>query len=66
MLVLGTLGIGAMWWLIKASMGDELFFVTFEITAFLSVPFHTAIMARWQSRAGQSVVMELATIVMLW
>jgi hypothetical protein len=66
LLVLGTLGIGAMWLLLKVSMGDELFFITFIITAVFSVPFHTAIMSRRQSRAGQSAVMELATIVMLW
>jgi len=66
LLVSGTFGIGAMWWLVKASLGDELFFITFEITAVFSVPFHTAIMARRQSRAGQSAAMELATIVMLW
>lgn len=66
LVVLGTLGIGAMWLLIKVSMGDELFFITFIITAVFSVPLHTAIMSRRQSRAGQSIVMELATIVMLW
>jgi hypothetical protein len=66
LLVLGTLGIGAMWLLIKVSMGDELFFITFIITAVFSVPFHTAIMGRRQSRAGQSIVMELSTIVMMW
>ena len=66
LLVLGTLGIGAMWLLLKVSMGDPLFFITFIVTAVFSVPFHTAIMSRRRSRAGQSVVMELATIVMLW
>ena len=66
MLVFGTLGLGAMWLLVKVSLGDELFFITFVITAVFSVPLHTAIMSRRQSRAGQSVVMELSTIVMLW
>ena len=65
LIVLGTLGIGAMWYLIKISLQDELFFITFAITAVFSVPFHTAIMSRRQSRAGQSIVMELSTIVML-
>lgn len=66
LLVLGTFGIGAMWYLIKISMSDELFFITFVLTAVFSVPFHTAIMSRRQSRAGQSIVMNLSTIVMLW
>lgn len=66
LLVLGTLGIGAMWYLIKISMQDELFFITFVITAVFSVPLHTAIMSRRQSRAGQSIIMNLSTIGMLW
>jgi hypothetical protein len=66
LIVLGTLGIGAMWALVKTALGDDLFFITFAITASFSVPFHTAIMQRRQSAAGQSVVMELSTIVMLW
>ena len=65
LIVLGTLGIGAMWYLIKISLQDELFFITFAITAVFSVPFHTAIMSRRQSRAGQAIVMALSTIVML-
>lgn len=65
LIVLGTLGIGMMWALIKFSMGDELFFITFAITAVFSVPFHTALMSRRQSRAGQSIAMELSTIVMI-
>ena len=65
LIVLGTLGIGMMWALIKFSLDDDLFFITFAITAVFSVPFHTALMAKRQSRAGQSVVMELSTIVML-
>lgn len=66
LVVLGTLGIGVLWALIKTTLGDELFFITFAITASFSVPFHTAIMSRRQSNAGQSIVMELSTIVMLW
>jgi len=66
MIVLGTLGIGAMWYLLKVSINDELYFITFAITAVFSVPFDTSIIARRQSRAGQSIVMELSTIVMLW
>lgn len=66
MIVLGTLGIGALWLLVKVAIDDELYFITFAITAVFSVPFHTAIMSRRRSRAGQSIVMQLSTIVMLW
>jgi len=65
LVVLGTLGVGGGWWLVKASIGDPLFFITFAITAVWSVPFHTALMCRRQSRAGQSIVMEASTIVMI-
>jgi hypothetical protein len=62
---LGTLGIGAMWFLVKSTLNDPLFFVTFAITAVWSVPFHTGILARRRSRAGQSVVMEACVVVMI-
>jgi len=65
LLVLGTLGVGALWALLKTALSDELFFITFVVTAVFSVPFHTAIMSRRQSRAGQSIAMQLSTIVML-
>jgi hypothetical protein len=64
-IMVGTLGIGAMWMLVKSILADELYFISFAVTAVFSVPFHTAIMSRRQSRAGQSVVMQLSTIVML-
>jgi len=66
LVVLGTLGVGVMWALVKVSLGDPLFFITFAVTASFSVPFHTAVMSRRQSRSGQSIAMELSTIVMLW
>jgi hypothetical protein len=65
LIVLGTLGIGAIWALVKFSMGDELFFITCAITGVFWVPFHTAFMSRRQSRAGQSIAMELSTVVMI-
>lgn len=66
MTLAGALGIGALWWLIKSIIDDPLFFFSFAITAVFSVPLHTAIMSRRQSRVGQSIGMQLATIVMLW
>lgn len=65
LIILGVVGIGTMWALIKVALNDELFFVSFAVTASFSIPFHTGIMARRQSRAGQSVIMELSTIVIL-
>lgn len=61
----GTLAIGAMWALVKTSLSDEFFFISFAVTAVWSVPFHTGLLSRRQSRAGQSVIMELSTIPML-
>ncbi|HKY92125.1 MAG TPA: hypothetical protein VJM11_13845 [Nevskiaceae bacterium] len=65
MIVLGTLGCGALWFLVKFTIHDPLFFTTFAITAIWSVPFHTGIMARRQSRAGQSIAMEVSVIIMI-
>lgn len=65
LVLLGTLAVGAGWLLIKTSLGDPLFFITFSITAVWSVPFHTALMVKRRSRLGQSVVMELSTVVMM-
>lgn len=61
--ILATLGIGALWWLVKASMADPIYLVTFAITAVWSVPFHTGIMLRRKSRVGQSVAMEASVMV---
>lgn len=60
---LGTLGIGAIWYLIKGNLNDDLWLVTFALTAVFSIPFHTGIMLRRRSRAGQSIVMELSVMV---
>lgn len=65
LVLLGTIGIGVMWFLVKATLSDPLFFVTFAITAVWSVPFHTGILARRRSRAGQSIVMEACVPVMI-
>ena len=64
-IVLGTLGVGTLWFLVKVSLGDPLFFITFAITAVWSVPFHTGLMVKRQSRAGQSIAMEASVIVMI-
>ena len=61
--VLATLGVGATWWLVKASLDDPIYLVTFAITAVWSVPFHTGILLRRRSRLGQSIAMEASVIV---
>lgn len=48
----------------KASLNDPLFLVTFAITAFWSTPFHTGVMLRRWSSAGQSVWMKLSVVVL--
>jgi hypothetical protein len=58
-ILLGTLGVGAMWWVIKDLLNDELYFLTFAITAIWSAPFHTGLMALRKNRAGQSIVRQL-------
>lgn len=58
-----VLGVGALWFLIKGSLHDDLFLIGFAITAIWSVPFHTGIMLRRRSSAGQSVAMQLCVIV---
>ena len=68
LVILGTLGVGAMWYLIKVSMNDRLFFITFAITAVWSAPFHTALMCRRQNRAGQAFIRQIcmaANLVLL-
>ena len=61
----GHLLIGIWFFFFKALMNDELYFITFVITAMWSVPFHTGIMARRGNANTQSLSMELSTIVML-
>lgn len=61
--VLATLGVGAMWWLVKVSLNDPLYLVSFAITAVWSVPLHTGVMLRRGSRVGQSVAMEASVMV---
>ncbi|HKY91852.1 MAG TPA: hypothetical protein VJM11_12465 [Nevskiaceae bacterium] len=60
LLILGTLGVGAIWMLLKQGLDDDLFFVSFAVTAVIpAAPWHTALMALRKSRAGQSVVRQL-------
>jgi len=62
--VLGTLGLGAFWWLLKVALADDLYLISFVITAaFPAVPFHTGMILRRKSRAGQSVWMQISVLL---
>jgi hypothetical protein len=56
--------IGVLWFFVKASLNDPLYFITFAVTAFWSTPFHTAIMLRRRSSAGQSVWMNISVMIL--
>lgn len=60
--VLATVGVGAIWWLVKASMADELYLISQAITVPWSIPFHTGVMLRRKSRAGQSIAMQICVL----
>jgi hypothetical protein len=61
--IAGTLAVGVLFWLIKASLNDPLYFITFAITAFWSTPWKVGIMMRRKSNAGQSVAMNLSVFI---
>ncbi len=63
--LLAHCAIGALFFFFKFLLQDELYFVTFVITAMWSVPFHTGVMVMRGNTKTQSVVMELSTIVMV-
>jgi hypothetical protein len=65
LIVAATLGVGALFSLIKAALGDPLYFITFAITAGFSVPLHTGLMMIRGSKRGQCVYMQGSVIVML-
>jgi hypothetical protein len=62
MTVAGVLAVGAMWWLVKSSLNDPLYFITFAITAPWSTPWKAGIMLRRRSNAGQSVWMNICIL----
>ena len=59
-------GIAVLWWLVKQSMDDPLYLISFPITAFWAVPFSTAIFLRRGNRGGQSILQDpcVAAIVL--
>ena len=65
LVVAATLGIGILWLLIKSVLVDDLYLVSFPITAFWALPFSTALAVRRQSRRGQSVLLEVCVIFIM-
>jgi hypothetical protein len=63
MTVAGTMAVGVLFWLVKASLNDPLYFITFAITAFWSTPWKVGIMMRRRSSAGQSVAMNVSVFI---
>lgn len=62
--VLATLGIGTVWWMIKEALADDLYLVSFVLTAaFPAVPCHTGMILRRKSRAGSSVWMQISVLL---
>jgi hypothetical protein len=60
LLVLATIAVGSVWFLIKYGVQDNLYFVSFAVTAVIpAAPFHTGIMVLRKNRAGQSVARQL-------
>lgn len=56
--------VGVLWFFVKSALNDPLYFITFAITAFWSTPFHTGVMLRRRSSAGQSVWMNLSVMIL--
>ena len=63
--VLATLGVGALWWLVKLILADELYFIAQIITLAWPSLFQTGLLARRKSRAGQSIIMQLCVAIMM-
>ncbi|HEX5804819.1 MAG TPA: hypothetical protein VFY31_00555 [Macromonas sp.] len=53
-----TFGAGVIWFVIKGSMDDELFFTSFLITIVWPIPFTTAQLLRRKTRRGTSVLQQ--------
>ncbi|KAA1421914.1 hypothetical protein F0U44_06510 [Nocardioides humilatus] len=61
----GVAAIGVLWILVKRSIDDDLYLISFPITAFWAVPFGTALMLRRGSRRGQSALQPACVAVIV-
>jgi hypothetical protein len=60
-----VLGMTALWVLVKRSIDDDLYLISFPITAFWAVPFGTALLLRRRTRRGQSVVQPACVAIIV-
>lgn len=60
-----VLGIAAIWAVTKSVLGDDLYLVSFPITAFWALPFSTALALRRGSSLGQSPRQEIFVVVIV-
>lgn len=65
LVILGTVAIGIIWLLVKASINDPLWLISFPITAFWAVPFSTALMLRRNSQRGQSTTLPICSVFII-
>lgn len=63
--VAAVAGMAVLWLLVKRSIDDELYLISFPITAFWAVPFGTALMLRRRSRRGQTVLQPLCVAIIV-
>jgi len=63
--VIAVAGMAVLWLLVKRSIDDELYLISFPITAFWAVPFGTALMLRRRSRRGQTVLQPLCVAIIV-
>ena len=65
LVISGTAAIGIIWLLVKASINDPLWLISFPVTAFWAVPFSTALMLRRNSQRGQSTILPICSIFII-
>jgi hypothetical protein len=62
LVIAATLGIGVLWLVIKSVLNDDLYLISFPVTAFWALPFSTALLVKRQSLRGQSTRLEFCVI----
>jgi hypothetical protein len=65
LVIAATIGIGAIWWCVKVNLDDDLYLISFPITALWAVPLGTGILFRRQSTRGQSRLLPACVIVIV-
>jgi hypothetical protein len=65
LVIAATIGIGAIWWCVKLNLDDDLYLISFPITALWALPLGTGMLLRRQSTRGQSVLLPACVIVIV-